>query len=663
MGRRVISAVLTLQDRDFSSNLRRASDRSDDFGRGVTRVGNQVQRFGQSAARTFKAVGAASAALGVAGLAAFGAGVSGAVVEMDSAFSRLEARTGATGVELAALEGVAKDVFTSGFGESITQASDNVATLSSMFRELGTGDLTNVVKGASTIAETWDYEAKEVGKAVQAMTNNFEGMSETKAMDLMTHAFQKTGDYSNDLLDTFSEYSMHFSKLGLSGEEFAGILIRAGESGAFSMDFAADAVKEMGIRVIDESKTTAEGFKAIGFNAEEMANKFAAGGDEAGTAFQATIAGLAAMENPIERNAAGVALFGTKWEDLREDVILSMADSATAVEGFEGSTGRAADALQNNFKSKLTKSWRELQVGISDVVNGAGAQEFLAGVAQKADELVPKIQGVVTKAFEFGNTVRENWGPIKETLIGVSTAVGVVAVGMGTLKVISTVTTMVQGFRTAMGLATAGQWAMNTAMLASPITWVVVGIAAVVAAGVLLYRNWDKVRAGWDTAWNGIKSAAGSGVNFVIDQINGLIKVINKIPGVNIPIVAKVDWGNAKGPPGGADKIGVGGKIPQYDVGSNLIASDHTAMVHKGEMIIPARQAERVRAAGGNIDNIDKMIQSQPTITTNTVTKNSASPSKGPISIVIENIHAKGVTIGEVINELVPLLKLHLSNI
>ncbi|MCS1383266.1 phage tail tape measure protein [Lysinibacillus sphaericus] len=708
MANRVISAVLTLQDRDFSSNLRRASDRADDFGRGVVRVGNQIQRFGQGATRVFKSVAMGAGALGATGIAAFGASVAKSIVDTDGAFKRLEARTGATGAELKGLENVAKDVFKAGFGENMDQVADDVSTLSAMFKNLKGDSLTEVAKGAATISQAWGSESKEVGRAVQAMTNNFNGLGENKALDLMTFAFQKTGDYSDDLLDTFSEYSMHFSKLGLSAEEFTGILIRGAENGAFNMDFVADGVKELGIRVIDESKTTAEGFKAIGFNAEEMANKFAAGGEEANTAFQATIAGLAAMKNPIERNAAGVALFGTKWEDVREDVILSMADSAAAVEGFEGATGRAADALQSSFKSKLTQSWRELQTGIADVVNGAGAQEFLQGVAQKADELVPKIQGIVEKAFEFGNTVRENWGPIKETLIGVSTAAGVLAVGMGTLKVITTVTTMVQGFKTAMGLATAGQWAMNTAMLASPLTWVVIGIAAVVAAGVLLYRNWDvvkqkaselwqrlldnpmlalvagpigaliaagitlyqnwdKVRAGWDTTWNTIKSAAGSGVNFVIDKLNGLIKVINKIPGVNIPIVPKVSWGDVKTGVDSINKASAGGKVPQYDVGSNRIEEDHLAQIHKGEMIIPARQAERVRAAGGNIDNIDKMVQPSPvavaTPTTTGSTPQPATANNSNVQVIIQNLNAKGVTPMEVANELVPLLKLRLANL
>ena len=187
---------------------------------------------------------------------------------------------------------------------------------------------------------------------------------------------------------------MHFSKIGLSAEEFTGILISGAQNGAWNMDKVGDAVKEFGIRAIDGSKGTKEGFAAIGLNADEMAKKFTAGGETANNAFAATIAGLAAMKNPVEQNAAGVALFGTMWEDLREDVVLSMTDGAKAVEGFEGSTGRAADALQNNFKSKLTKSWRELQTGIADVVNGAGAQEFYKELHKKPMNWCQKLKAL-----------------------------------------------------------------------------------------------------------------------------------------------------------------------------------------------------------------------------------------------------------------------------
>jgi phage-related protein len=45
----------------------------------------------------------------------------------------------------------------------------------------------------------------------------------------------------------------------------------------------------------------------------------------------------------------------------------------------------------------------------------------------------------------------------------------------------------------ATGIATAAQWAFNSAVLANPITWIIVGIVALIAAIVLLIANWDTV--------------------------------------------------------------------------------------------------------------------------------------------------------------------------
>ena len=60
----------------------------------------------------------------------------------------------------------------------------------------------------------------------------------------------------------------------------------------------------------------------------------------------------------------------------------------------------------------------------------------------------------------------------------------------------------------AMAIATVKQWLMNAAVLANPITWIVVAIVAAVAAliaiGVALYQNWDKIKAKCSELWNGV---------------------------------------------------------------------------------------------------------------------------------------------------------------
>jgi tape measure domain-containing protein len=55
----------------------------------------------------------------------------------------------------------------------------------------------------------------------------------------------------------------------------------------------------------------------------------------------------------------------------------------------------------------------------------------------------------------------------------------------------------------ATGIATAAQWAFNSALLANPITWIIVGIVALIAAIVLLIANWDTVVSFLKGAWQG----------------------------------------------------------------------------------------------------------------------------------------------------------------
>ncbi|QQP13054.1 phage tail tape measure protein [Lysinibacillus agricola] len=671
MGKRVISAVLSLKDRDFSSNLKRASERSDDFGRGVTRVGNQIQRFGQGATKAFKTVAMGVGAVGAAGVAALGAGVAKSIFDMDSAFATLQAQTGATAEQMEVYGSAAKEVFSKGYGENIDEVTNALARVKQNMSNIDNGEISKVTSNSMLLAKTFDSDVNEVTRGANNMMEAF-GITSEKAFDLFTAGGQRGLNFSNEMFDNVAEYSSLFGNMGYSAEEYFGIMERGSKAGVYNLDYVNDVMKEFQIRVKDGSKSTDETFSAMSKSTFDLWESFNRGEATVAEVASAVTSELKGMDDQVTANQLAVSLFGTKWEDLEAGAMYAMLGSKEAMSDFEGATDSASAKVEGSLKNRLVSSWRELQVGIADVVNGAGAQEFLQGVADKADELVPAIQGVVEKAFEFGNTVRENWGPIKETLIGVSTAVAVVAAGMGALKVVTTVTSMISSFKTAMGLATAGQWAMNTAMLASPLTWVVVGIAAVVAAGVALYRNWDVVKEKAGELWGKVTEVFGGIYDWGMSKIQpvtgffqGLyekfVSFKDAITSFKLP-----DWVSSIGGTlsGAASKVA--SFLPSFDVGTNQVASDMTANIHKDEMIIPARQAARIRAAGGTIDNIDQMIQpksvavAKPAPSGNT---SQATPSNnGGISLVIENINAKGVTAMEVVNEVVPLLKLRLAN-
>jgi hypothetical protein len=62
---------------------------------------------------------------------------------------------------------------------------------------------------------------------------------------------------------------------------------------------------------------------------------------------------------------------------------------------------------------------------------------------------------------------------------------------------------------------TAAQWLMSGALWASPITWIVVGIIALVAVIVLIARRTDWFSRAWRAAWGWIRTAASNAWDFI----------------------------------------------------------------------------------------------------------------------------------------------------
>ncbi|MEK4247592.1 phage tail tape measure protein [Psychrobacillus sp. FSL K6-2684] len=674
---RVISAVLRLRDQNFGSGMDQASRNARDLGRKVQHTGNTVKQFSKSAVSGFAtvakgALGVAAAFAGVASLNEVGS----AIVETEDAFNRLSAKTGVVGDDLQGLKGIANEVFKTGFGDSLSTVTNDLGTLKAMFKGLNDNELTNLAMGANTIGDLWGAEVTEVGTVVKNMTSNFKGLSQTDALDLITVGFQKTGDYSNDLLDTMKEYSPLFAKLGLDAKDSMGLLIKGAEAGAWNMDKVGDAVKEFGIRGMDGSKSSAEGFALVGLNAKEMTSKIAEGGDSAQSAFAATLAGLSTMKDKVKQNQAGVALFGTQWEDVREDVILSMQDSAEAVVGFEGATKKAKETMHKGFGARMTSLWRGVKSSVSSAFDSAGGQKFMDTLATQAEKVGPIFEGIISNAIGVATSIQNHWPQISSTLSTVKgyltdvrdgatsvydfissnwsslgPAVTGIAATIAAFKIgivaVSAATGIWKGVTTATAIATG---LLNGTLAISPLGWVALAIGAVVAAGVLLWQNWDTVKEkgqqlwdkvtavgggikeGFSNAFSSVKSAAGDSLNFVIDKVNSVISLINKIPGVEIDSVGRVDWG-------GAEKT----SIPQYAKGTSYAPGGLAQIHERGGEIVDLPSGSRVYPH-------DKSVQM------------ARSEGKG---VVIEKIIIEGtnLTTDQIASELLTKIQLRMANI
>lgn len=276
------------------------------------------------------ALGVSAAVVGIGAAAAIGVVKAGKYLaqlgdEYNSAVNSMSMATGAMGDELDGLAQEMKDVYAGGFGEDMQDVADAMSTVKQITGAAG-DSLQGLTEDAITLRDTFGYDVNESIRAADAIMTNF-GASGEEAMNLIASGAQNGLDFSGELIDTINEYSVQFAKVGFDAEQMFAIMQSGADGTAWNLDKVGDAVKEFAIRSIDGSKTTIEGFEAMGMDAEKMMETFAAGGDKANEAFYDVLDGLLAIEDPVARDAAGVNLFGTQWEDLGIEAVKALADT------------------------------------------------------------------------------------------------------------------------------------------------------------------------------------------------------------------------------------------------------------------------------------------------------------------------------------------------
>ncbi len=577
--------------------------------------------------------------------------------DYQAAMARVQASTGASAEQMKQIEEAARAVFSSGMGESF----DEVARAMSTIKQVGGLDgkeLESATKNAMALGKTFDMDVNETARATSALMKNF-GIDGQKAFDLIAYAAQNGANKNGDLLDTFNEYAVQYQALGFTAEQFAAHLVKGAEDGAFSIDKVGDAIKEFNIRAKDGSKSSMEAFAALGLNGQKATQMFAAGGQSAQVAFAEVVKRLSEMEDPVARNAAGVALFGTQFEDLEVKALEGFKAIQGSLPQIEGTMQQVSRAIGSDLGSQLrivSRSFMDLLLPAADSAAKAITDQ-MPNISKALAALAPQIEAlsqaftkalpVITQwfnkslsgAMSFVSFVLENFNAIATAVAYAGSAFLILRGVFQGLKVVVTVTKWVlmarQAFITyrvsavaaavaskatavAMNLLSVAVKGVGAAMkflMANPI---VLFLAGLVAAGVAVYKNWDELKAmavsaaqvisgAWSSAMTSIQGFFANTfdslatimkgpINTIIAMINSIVESINGMA-FNVP-----DWVPAIG----GQKFGVElPKIPQLAEGG--IATKPTlatiAEAGEAEAVIPLSQLstmlQPLPAAGG----------------------------------------------------------------
>ena len=399
--------------------------------------------------------------------------------DSQDAFQQFAAATGTASNEMGKYKDMINDVYKDNFGESINDVAEAMATVNQNMSYLDDSALQRCTEYAYTLSDTFGVDVAESIRAADSLIKNY-GVSAREAFNLMTQGMQSGLNFSDELFDNIDEYSVQFKKLGLDAEDMFSVFANGAQNGAFNLDKIGDAVKEFSIRAIDGSDTTKQGFEALGMNADEMAQKFGAGGKTAKEAFNEVIEGLASMDDPVAQSAAGVNLFGTMWEDLGPQVITSMSTASDAIDKSRESVEGLVNVKYDTLSGALGGLWRTIQV---DVLQPIGNQ------------LIP----YVTKGISVIQKFTDKWnklGPTTQKTVvkfaAVAASVGPVLMGFG--KISTGISTMISSFGKVGGAITRLTGASGFSGIAKIMTGPFgIAAAAVAVAAILIYKNWDRI--------------------------------------------------------------------------------------------------------------------------------------------------------------------------
>lgn len=243
----------------------------------------------------------------------------------------------------------------------------------------------------------------------------------------------------------------------------------------------ADKIKqysdELEIEKEKLKELTASTDKSAG-SIEELQKRFAAGGETARQATEEVITKLLAMDNQVARNQAGVALFGTMWEDLGEDGIKALLDvngeisvTKNALEDINDirydDVGSAFNAITRTIQTEVEPAFTDLFNDVNDYIT------------DNKDEIKDLADNSIRKLGDAFSWCADHATELKVT----GSAVAGVFVMIKTASAFESITTSIAGTIQALKGAEAAQKAFNLAQKAN-VVGLVLGVATALAGTI-----------------------------------------------------------------------------------------------------------------------------------------------------------------------------------
>lgn len=366
------------------------------------------------------------------------------------------------------------------------------------------------------------YAAVQIGKKAINLSDTL--TSTTARLDMMNDGLQTTEELQNDIFQSaersrgsYQATADAVSKLGLM----------AGD--AFGSSQEIIAFMEQVNKQFTIAGTSAEGMDAAMLQLTQAMGSGVLRGEEYNSILEQSpniIQAIADYMDVPMGKLKDMASNGEITAEIVKNALFAAADETNAK--FEQMPRTLSD-IWDSIKNNALMAFQPILQKINEIANSQTFQRFVNHVITG----IASIANIAAKVFDFlvstANIIIENWSWISPVIYGVA---GALAVYYGWQVVSNVVSLISKGIHFAVAAAQvahaiatktlttakvasiAAQNGLNVAMLACPITWIVLGIAAIVAI-VIAACKWISKLTGWTKSGFGvICGAVNVGIQF-----------------------------------------------------------------------------------------------------------------------------------------------------
>lgn len=430
------------QLKNLPSGIQELSNSFKESGEKITEVGDKIKGVGEGAS---KYITAPLAGLGAASIAAFN--------DVDSGLDTIISKTGASGDALASMQSSMEQIATT-IPTEFGTAGAAVGEVNTRFGLMG-DELTKVSGDFIKFAELNGTDVSGSIDKVQASMTAF-GMSGSEAstvLDILNKAGQDTGISVDKLSQDIMSNSTALKEMGFDYNSAAGFIANLNKNGI-------------------DSSTVMTGMKKALQNATKEGKPLSQALQELQTNMENADSSTEAMQMAID-------LFGSKAGPQLAAAIsegrISLDEAANAVTNFGDSVNTTFEATQDP-PDKFKIAMNELKLTGSEL--GGTILETLTPALEK-------LSGLITD-------LRAAWEGLDPQTQQTIVTIGLVAAAIGpVLVIIGTVIGAIGSIVSAIG-SVIGVIGAVVGVLGGPLT---IAIAAAIAIGLLVIKNWDAIKA------------------------------------------------------------------------------------------------------------------------------------------------------------------------